>query len=153
MTLLMMRGKGCFGIVPLLMLILSGLAALTSCGARQGASPFDASGFHSDKYRVILYFDLRDDGQPGAGVVVNENTLQGVELRSLVLPFGSKSVRPSRALFSTWGMPYGGSASSARAGLVTARPRRPCNPSCQLRSAAVPRAAAGQSRTEVLRET
>jgi hypothetical protein len=103
MTLLMMRGKGCFGIVPLLMLILSGLAALTSCGARQGASPFDASGFHSDKYRVILYFDLRDDGQPGAGVVVNENTLQGAELRSLVLPFGSKSVRPSRALFSTSG--------------------------------------------------
>ncbi|HEX8149816.1 MAG TPA: hypothetical protein VF591_21730 [Pyrinomonadaceae bacterium] len=52
---------------------------------------------------MVLYFDLRDDRQPGAGVVINEKSAQGVELRSLVLPFGSKSVKPNRALYSTSG--------------------------------------------------
>lgn len=99
----MMRGKGPLGILSQLLLALSALAVLTSCGAGSRPSESDSSGFHSDKYRVILFFDLRDDKQPVAGVVINENVPQGPEQRSLVLPFGSKSVRPNRALFSTSG--------------------------------------------------
>jgi hypothetical protein len=99
----MMRGKGPLGILSRLLPALSALAVLTSCGGAPGPGASDSSGFHSDKYGVVLFFDLRDDRQPGAGVVINENAPQGTELRSLVLPFGSKSVRPNRALFSTSG--------------------------------------------------
>lgn len=99
----MMRAKGPLGFFSRPLITLSALAVLTSCGAGPRPSASDSSGFHSDKYRVVLFFDLRDDRQPGAGVVVDENVPQGTELRSIVLPFGSKSVRPNRALFSSSG--------------------------------------------------
>src|SRR5436190_10434816 len=46
----------------------------TSCAQKVEEKSFDADLFKSDKYNLVLGFDLRDDDKPSAGLLIRGNS-------------------------------------------------------------------------------
>ncbi len=64
---------------------------------------FDFRDFYTDNYNVILCFDLRNDVDPIAGLVIKSSSSQLPRQHFVALPFGSTSVSPNETLFATSG--------------------------------------------------
>lgn len=83
-------------------LCLTSLTAI-ACDRKVGSQPVDNRDFRMDDYRLILYFDLRNDKQPTAGLTINAQPSQEVEQHSVVLPFETEKVETNEDLYTTHG--------------------------------------------------
>lgn len=80
------------------------LVLLSACKTQiDSSSSFDPTMFENAQYDVSLGFDLRNDDEPIAGLVINAKNVTAPINHTIALPFESSSFEPTDQLFSTWG--------------------------------------------------
>jgi hypothetical protein len=79
------------------------LIAIISCSKNIDIYGFEPRVFKSDRYNMVLAFDLRDDNRPLAGLAIqNTNPTVPINQHVVVLPFGTEFWTPNKSLYATW---------------------------------------------------